>query len=101
MSISVYLQTIHEKKLDQVNDMDYCLAEVWPTADPKFPLLQYIDPYGNAIFNGLQMSQLKKEIASLKEVAITDEQVDLLNKISDLAERCRQQTHTFLRFRGD
>jgi len=30
--------------------------------NPSFPLLQYVDPYGNVIFNKLQMPDLLAEI---------------------------------------
>jgi hypothetical protein len=78
MAIDVYLQNIHGKKKDEVFDINYSLAKVWPVSDPSFPLLQYIDPYGNVIFNGSQMGEVQKELGVLIEQSSSEEQRDVL-----------------------
>jgi hypothetical protein len=101
MAINVYLQDSEGKKEDQVFDMHYSLARVWPVSDPSFPLLQYIDPYGNVIFNGSQMGEVQKELGVLIEQSSSEEQKDVLLRIRDLAAECAKRPHCFLRFRGD
>ena len=101
MPINVYLQSVDGKKEDQVFDLHNSLARVWPVGNSSFPLLQYIDPYGNTIFNGPQMDQVRKELSLLIEKVTTEEQKTMLRKIDEIAERCQKHPHKFLRFRGD
>ena len=101
MAIKVILQSIDGNKQDQVGDPDYCLALVWPSGDPSFPLLQYIDPYGNTVFNGLQMPEVQKELKRLIGMASSDDQRNILQRICELAAKCQERPHMFLRFRGD
>ena len=101
MGIKIILQTVDGKREDEVVDSDYSLAKVWPVEDPSFSLLQYIDPYGNAIFNRQQMRELQKELEILITRASTDEQKDVIRRIVALATKCQQHPHLFLRFRGD
>jgi hypothetical protein len=101
MPIKAILQTIAGKKLDQAEDSGYSLAAIWPFNDRSFPLLQYIDPYGNAVFNGLQMSEVQKELDPLIRRAANDEQRNTLRRIRELSVTCERQPHTFLRFAGD
>jgi hypothetical protein len=101
MAINVYLQNLKGEKEDQVFDLHNSLARLWPISDPSFPLLQYIDPYGNVIFNGMQMPEVRKELELLVEKSSSDEQKTVLRRIHDLAVRCQDHPHKFLRFRGD
>jgi hypothetical protein len=101
MGIKVILQTAAGKKVGEVLDPDYSLAEVWPVGNRSFSLLQYIDPYGNAIFNGLQMPEVQKELDALMTRASNDEQRETLLRIRHLAELCHERPHMLLRFRGD
>jgi acyl carrier protein phosphodiesterase len=101
MAINVILQSIHGDRRDEVVDFDYCLARVWPSGDPSFPLLQYIDPYGNTVFNGLQMPEVQKELKRLIAMASNDDQRKTLQRICELAAKCQERPQTFLRFRGD
>jgi hypothetical protein len=63
MPINIVLQTIQGNVLGQLLDPYNDLAQVWPVGKESFPLLQYIDPYGNTIFNQKQMPQVLKEDA--------------------------------------
>jgi hypothetical protein len=101
MAIQAILQTIDGKKRDEVVDAGYSLAAIWPCGDQSFPLLQYIDPYGNAVFNGLQMAAVRKELDVLVERVSSDEQRNVLHRIRQLTESCQKEPHLFLRFRGD
>lgn len=101
MAIKIYLQSIDGRKESQVYDLYYSLTKLWPIADPSFPLLQYIDPYGNVVFNGSQALQVINELKLLMSKASSDEQKKVLADVIDLAMRCKNAPHTYLRFRGD
>lgn len=101
MGINVYLQDVNGVRQDHVYDLHNSVVKLWPIADDHFPLLQYIDPYGNVIFNGSQMSEVLVELNTLMTMASTTEQRDVIRGVIDLAIRCQRSPHTFLRFRGD
>jgi hypothetical protein len=58
MPIFVVLQTIEGKRLDEASPASSVLNRLLPFGDVSFPLLGFIDPYGNTIFNGTQMRAL-------------------------------------------
>ena len=62
-----------------------------------FRLLCYLDPYGDTIFNRLQMDDLIHDLSQLKKME-TNLQID---DVLLLAERCKLETHTYLYFYGD
>jgi len=101
MSIDVVLERERGEAMDRVIDRYSDLASIWPIEDASFPLLQFLDQYGNTIFNRNQMAQVLRELKSLAEKSETDEQKVLLHRIEELAIRCRDSFHLYLRFRGD
>ena len=62
-----------------------------------FKLLCYLDPYGDTIFNRLQMHDLIHDLQQLKKM---DSNL-LIDEVLLLAERCKRETHTYLYFYGD
>lgn len=102
MAIDTFLQKIPvEGRGGEALDSSDVLAGLWPAGDASFPLLQYVDPYGDAVFNGAQMPEVIRELEVLRSRATSEEQKELLAEIIALAMRCRQQPETFLRFLGD
>ena len=63
----------------------------------EFKLLQYIDPYGDTIFNRLQIDDLISDLKGLREIAY-DETID---EAIELALACKSKQHTYLIFYGD
>jgi len=101
MPIKVILQAMDGKREDEVVDPEYSLANIWPVDDRSYPLLQYVDPYGNTMFNRQQMPEVRKELNNLLERASTDKQRDILLRILALVAKCEDRPHMLLRFRGD
>jgi hypothetical protein len=52
--------------VDGVADLNRWLPRL---ADPGFPMLGLLDPYGNTFFNGLQMRSVIPEIRRLRELS--------------------------------
>jgi hypothetical protein len=76
------------------------ISGVFPRyADPEFPFIGFIDPYGHTIFSSYQMRPFLLELARLYEDA-TPEQVDALNLIKDLAVECLNTVDSHLRLDG-
>lgn len=101
MAIKVILQTVDGKKEDEILDPEYLLAEIWPVGDSAFPLLRYVDPYGNTIFNRQQMQEVEEELSILIQKVSSDKQREILLRIQAIAEKCKKHPHWLLRFRGD
>ncbi len=60
-------------------------------------LLKYIDPYGDTIFNNLQIDDLVTDLELLKEI----DGNELIDEIILLAQECKSEIHTYLTFYGD
>ncbi len=58
MPIKVALQTIDGKKLREVVPTKALLNRLLPMGDSRFPILRYVDPCSNTIFNSAQMYPL-------------------------------------------
>lgn len=101
MPINVALQTISGKKLDEVLGHRAILNRILPIDDPRFPMLRYIDPYSNTIFNGGQMYPILEELDRLVAGTSDDEEKEVLGQVRKLAIRCRDHPQLYLRFIGD
>lgn len=63
----------------------------------KFKLLHYLDPYGDTVFNYLQMDDLISDLFLLKK----EEENFLINELIILSEKCKTERHTYIVFYGD
>lgn len=60
-----------------------------------------IDPYGDTIFNHLQVRDLLDEWDRLARFATSDPEKKALAGVKQLAEHCLEAPHRYLRFYGD
>ncbi len=63
--------------------------------------LRFIDPYGHTIFNRLQIPQLIIELEDLHKFIKSVEQREILSSIEELARRCIQEPHLYIKIYGD
>ena len=63
----------------------------------KSKLIKYLDPYGDTTFNSLQMNDLISDLKKLNEI----NNDGIIEKIIDLAFKCKIEPHTYLTFYGD
>jgi hypothetical protein len=102
MGLEIVLQTELGARVDSVADPKNYLAKLLPEIDgEKYPLLGGIDPYGDTVFNGLQMRRFLMERADVSAKASISQERDLVAKIDELARRCRDEVHLYIRFVGD
>ncbi|HXA51669.1 MAG TPA: hypothetical protein VNV86_15240 [Candidatus Acidoferrum sp.] len=59
------------------------------------------DPYGDTVFNPLQIPRFLSEWADVVLNARTDEDKTLVSQIETLARRCADEVHLYLKFIGD
>jgi len=64
----------------------------------SFRLLKYLDPYGDLIFNSLQMDDLFYDIRFLMSLGYDKIVCDELLQISD---QCKNNNHLYLKFCGN
>ena len=101
MPIAVFLEDIHGTNrrgtvADGYGGLNRCL----PIGDESFPLLRYVDPYGNVVFNHLQMQQLLEEINSLISGCSDQESKDLLETSGSWPKNAGVRTISILDFEG-
>ena len=102
MPIKVILQSIDgTRRLKSVVDSDGGLNKCLPIEDGSFPLLQYVDPYGDALFNPRQMPQLLHELDLLRNRCSDEQSKLLLEKVRELALECQNARLLYLSFVGD
>jgi hypothetical protein len=102
MPIKVILQNIDgSRRLRSVVDSEGGLNRCLPVGDDSFPLLQYVDPYGDTVFNPRQMAQVLIELELLINRCTDGQLRTLLEHVRELAEECQAAPHLYLRFNGD
>jgi len=65
---------------------------------PAFTLFHYINPYGDTVFNCLQIDDLVKDLEQFKRIS---NQKSVIEEIISLAKKCKNEVHTYIRFYGD
>jgi hypothetical protein len=101
MPLKVAFQNIDGKKYKEIFPSNALLNEVLPFEDSSFPLLGWIDPYSNTIFNTNQMRPLVRELDHLAQTLSNEEEKELVAKIREIATECQGKPQTYLRFIGD
>ena len=64
----------------------------------KLKLFKYLLPYGDTTFNEAQIPDLISDLESLK---MTSRQQTALDKTIELAQKCLENSHSYLKFYGD
>lgn len=72
-----------------------------PEGDKSFPMLGWIDPYGDTYFSRRQMELFRPELSRLMDQTTKPRDLKVLREVDELAERCQREPHTFLVFVGD
>lgn len=70
-------------------------------SDLSYQCVRFIDPYGETVFNRLQMEQFLAEWDRLRALATTLDQKRVFQEVRRLAEKCGDEPHLYLRFSGD
>lgn len=94
MGWTVKLENEQKEVIEEL-DREFYFAVT--TGSMEFKLLKYLDPYGNACFNCLQMKDLISDMILLQGLKPNP----LFKEILRLAERCKEEVHTYLVFYGD
>ncbi len=69
--------------------------------DPERRCLRYLDQYGNAVFNKMQVEDIVREISRCRSGALSEAEADVLDKLQALCLRVLQEVHVYLWAIGD
>ena len=99
MVIDVRLETENAEPIGEaIYDQSGRLASA--LADAKGSQIEFIDPYGNTVFNQLQLPVLVKELEGvLSKVAAPS--CEHLSAVIELLRRGLEEPHVYARFIGD
>ncbi len=87
---------------EAIQDPANSFAKLLPQEDDKsFHLIRYIDRYGNTVFNGIQMKDLLTDLTVLEGRATNLPDRQIVAAIRDLAGKCEEEPHRYLKFIGD
>ncbi len=102
MGMVVSLQTERGEDIKSAGDPRNLLGGLLPSLDDStYQLLRFIDPYGDTVFNRLQIDTFIAEWRQLYRYAKTDDEHQVIKQVEELAEACREQPHRYLKFIGD
>lgn len=102
MGIDVHLETEDGKRLDSILDPKGIIARLIPIDDERFPVLRYVDLYGNTVFNRAQSTEVLRELELLeKHLNPTTETSNCISQLKELARKCEAEPHLYLKFVGD
>jgi hypothetical protein len=102
MSIDCRLETEDGEAVETLRDPRGVLNQlIPPLADTRFHCWRFIDPYGDTVFNGMQMSRFIEELAIIIVGGVPEEASGVLDELGRLAARCRREPHLYLKFYGD
>jgi hypothetical protein len=97
MAWTIILENEEREQIESSN-MEYFLnALLDPSNNEGFKLVKYLDPYGDTVFNHLQMDDL---IFDFKKIRDSDYNENV-EKIIQLALKCKSEPHTYLAFYVD
>jgi hypothetical protein len=63
--------------------------------------IQYMNPYGDTIFNSLQLTRFLDEWKMVEAQSATQEEKDLVAAVQRLALLAEEENHMYLKFVGD
>lgn len=69
--------------------------------DPSFIHIRLIDEHGTTIFNRVQLHDVLPELRRLKDFAMSDVDLELLEDVWNLSQEVMESVHMFLVFMGD
>jgi hypothetical protein len=106
--IRVELTDAAGRTIEQIRDGGALRDLIPAVSDERFACWRFVDPYGETVFNHLQLPILRREIALLRPSAnpqrASAHRIDvdhILDLIEDLAASRTGTLHRYLRFVGE
>ncbi|SRR6266567_7167927 len=97
--ISIEIQDERGRQLQPFDDADI-LASVLSDGAQGTSCLRFIDPYGNTVFNQLQIPLLTAELRA-KAAALPGELRTRTQRLADFIAAAANRPHVYIKFIGD
>jgi len=102
MGIDLYWEDENGNELGEVADSKSLLSDLISSQEFRNTIcIRFIDPYGDTIFNQIQIPFLITELKSIKFELESDDIKNQIDRILELANRADGETHTYLKFYGE
>ena len=102
MGVDLRWENENGRLIEEILDPQMCISHLVLKTDlTGTTCLRFIDPYGDTMFNQVQIPILIDELQSILR-KVQDHQIrDHLRRVIELAEKSRGEIHTYLKFYGD
>lgn len=90
-----------EKGIEIGDALDFPSGMLPSIDDQEFFCMRFIDPYGDTVFNHLQVPTVLKDIECLKARELTHEERGIVRDLEALCHLCLDEPHIYLKFIGD
>jgi hypothetical protein len=100
--VFVELQDYSGEAIDELGDIEGTVY--FPPSEDlaSFHLVGYVDPYGKAIFNHLQMEDFLEDLRRVRLIHPSEAAQTVLARIEEMAIRCKDSSGgLYLAFLGD
>jgi hypothetical protein len=102
LGLNIEIHDERGKVLELVTDENNLVMRIaGKTSFEVSPMLASLDPYGNTIFNRIQIPQFLSELSARRKESTADDEITLANKVVRLAETVCDSVHLYLAFIGD
>lgn len=103
VTVSLEYESKKSAALGQVFDFTDAIVRLGHEAQGESPLelLQFVDPYGNTVFNKLQMPAVLRDLKRLLPKARTAQEMEALVGVEKLATQSLNEQLLYLWFYGD
>jgi hypothetical protein len=96
------LQNGAGRTIDQIRDGGLLHELIPVVSDERFTCWRFVDPYGETVFNHLQLPIFRREIDLLRPTNGTRQEVEhILDLVDDLAAVRAGDIHRYLKIVGD
>jgi len=101
MGLDIELQDERGERLQSTGDAQNLLIRLLPDDADAYPMLASIDPYGDTVFNRIQMGRFLREWEAVSANARSADERILVGIVQSMAVHCRDEVHLYLKFIGD
>ena len=104
MTLEIVLEDEFGEREDGFVDAGYLIAAIEPSMsenEDRRRLLDYIDPWGNTMFNRLQLDRLSAELEELEKIKPSEKLTEVIAQLQNLIVKCKATSHHYIKITGD
>ena len=101
MALTIALEDASGRTVKEAHDTHSVLLRLEREDGGDFICLRYIDPWGDTVFNTLQMKPFLAELERIMSHTQREWELSVLRDIRRLARQCDTEIGLYLKFYGD